>query len=224
MSRVVAIVPVRSGSKRVVGKNTRPFAGSSLLEIKIRQLLGVSGLAEVCVNSDDPAMLEIAARAGAKTQLRDPAFATDTVPMSDVYAHMASKVECDEILLTHVTNPLAGSDVYDACLTAYSCRGSEYDSLTTVADVKDFLYLDGKPLNYDPARKPRSQDLPDIVKLTHVASVLPREMVIEKKDIVGYKPLFFKLGGVESVDIDTPLDFEIAEWLYSKNLSRNIGA
>jgi len=79
-------------------------------------------------------------------------------------------------------------------------------------------------LNYDPARKPCSQDLPDIVKLTHVASVLPREMVIERKDIVGYKPLFFKLGGVESVDIDTPLDFEIAEWLYSKNLSRNIGA
>lgn len=224
MSKVVAIVPVRSGSKRVIGKNTRPFAGSTLLEIKVRQLLRVSGLDEVCVNSDDPAMLEIAARAGASTQLRDPDFATDTVPMSEVYADMASKVDCDEILLTHVTNPLAGADVYDACLATYYRRESDYDSLTTVADVKDFLYFDGKPLNYDPSNKPRSQDLPNIVKLTHVASVLPREMVIEKKDIVGYRPLFIKLDAFQSVDIDTPLDFEVAEWLYRRRLGANIDA
>lgn len=216
MSRIVAIIPVRSGSKRVIDKNTRPFAGSSLLEIKIRQLLAVPGLDGVCVNSDDPAMLELAARVGVSTQMRDPAFATDTVPMSDVYAHMAEQVKCDEILLTHVTNPLAGSDAYQACLAAYSARGTDHDSLTTVADVKDFLYLDGKPLNYDPANKPRSQDLPDIVKLTHVASLLPRELIMKKKDIVGYSPVFFKLGATESVDIDTPLDFEIAEFLYKR--------
>jgi CMP-N-acetylneuraminic acid synthetase len=163
-------------------------------------------------------MLEIAAGAGAEVCLRDPFYATDTVPMSDVYAEMARQLECDEILLTHVTNPLAGPDVYHSCMNAYRERGALHDSLTTVSAVKEFLYRDGKPLNYDPACKPRSQDLPDIVKLNHVVSILPRDMMISKKDAMGFSPVFRELGAMESLDIDTELDFEIAEFLYSKNL------
>jgi N-acylneuraminate cytidylyltransferase len=162
-------------------------------------------------------MLAVAARMGAETCLRDPEFATDSVPMSDVYAHMASKSSCDQILLAHVTNPLAGPAVYKDCLEAYLNRGADFDSLTTVSDVKDFLYLDGKALNYDPACKPRSQDLPDILKLTHVASIASRSLVIEKKDFVGRAPKFLKLTSLESIDIDTELDFEIAEYLYERH-------
>src|SRR5690606_3965574 len=135
------------------------------------------------------------------------------VPMSEVYAYMASQVEAEHVLLTHVTNPLAGADVYARTIEEYQAGYGTFDSLTTVADVKDFLYLDGKPMNFDPRRKPRSQDLPDIVKLTHVVSIAPRALVVDTKEWFGPDPRFVKLSQLESFDIDTPTDFEIAELL-----------
>ena len=50
---IKALIPVRSGSQRVINKNMRPFAGSSLLEIKIRQMLRIPELDGVVVNSND---------------------------------------------------------------------------------------------------------------------------------------------------------------------------
>lgn len=211
-----AVVPVRAGSERVLNKNLRPFAGDTLLEIKIKQLLAVPELAGVHVSSESREMLDIAERAGAVAHERDPHYATSVVPMSEVYAYMAAQVASEHLLLTHVTNPLAGSDVYSRLVRQYALLGAENDSLTTVADVKDFLYENGKPLNFDPANKPRSQDLPDIVKLTHVVSIAPREMVVSTKEWFGPRVCLVKLDALSSFDIDTPLDFEIAEWLYQR--------
>lgn len=211
---IKALIPVRSGSVRVANKNLKPFAGSTLLDIKISQLLRTPGLDGVCVNSNDPEMLEVAARHGIETRLRDPYFASNEVPMSVVYSNMAENLECDLVLFTHVTNPLADELTYGRILESHRNLESQYDSVTTVSSVKDFLYWDGKPLNYDPANKPRSQDLPNIVKLNHVASILPRETIIERRDILGASPKFIAISDIESIDIDTELDFTVAKFLY----------
>ena len=216
-----AIVPVRGGSERVINKNLRPFAGSSLLEIKIKQLLDVPELAGIHVSSESREMLDVAERAGAIVHQRDPHYATSSIPMSDVYAYMAGQVDAEHLLLTHVTSPLADGPVYSRMIQEYDVMEDVFDSLTTVADVKDFLYRDGQPLNFDPANKPRSQDLPDIVKLTHVISIAPRAMVTSTKQWFGPKVKLVKLDALASFDIDTPLDMEIAEWLYR---SRSVGS
>ena len=57
---VKALIAVRSGSERVKNKNIRPFAGSSLLEIKIKQLSRVACIDGIVVNSNDPEMLAVA--------------------------------------------------------------------------------------------------------------------------------------------------------------------
>lgn len=215
-SGIKAIVPVRSGSVRVANKNLAPFASSNLLEIKVRQLLQVRGLDEVCVSSNDPEMLACAARLGARAIPRDPYYASNTVPMSEVYAYMASQLDSELVLLTHVTNPLAGIRAYEAAIQTFAANRAGHDSLTTVGKVLEFLYLNGKAMNYDPRNKPRSQDLPNIVKLTHAISILPRHLMIERKDAMGETPFFMELSQLESMDIDTPLDFEIAEFIYKK--------
>lgn len=216
MKKIIkALVPVRSGSLRVANKNLKSFAGSTLLDIKISQLLKTPGLDGVCVNSNDPQMLEAAAKHGVETCLRDPYFASNDISMSDVYANLAENMKCDLILFTHVTNPLADEKTYSRVIEAYRDLEPGYDSIATVSDVKDFLYQYGKALNYDPANKPRSQDLPEIVKLNHVASILAREAIIERRDILGAFPKFIKLNAIESTDIDTEVDFLVAEYLYN---------
>lgn len=214
-----AVFPVRAGSKRVVNKNIRPFAGSTLLEIKVRQLLAVDGLAGVYVSSECGEMLDLAEKAGAIPLPREAALATDDIPMTEVYARIAEQMPQGDVLFTHATNPLCGTESYHRCIQAYLEMPEEFDSLTTVRDVKDFLYLDGKALNFNPDKKPRSQDLPNIVKLTHAVSILPRTLMISQKNLMGLKPLLMRQNDVECIDIDNEIDFVIAEFVYRSTMT-----
>ena len=68
---VIAMVPVRAGSTRVPNKNIRPFADTSLLELKLRLLKNVQGISEIVVSTDCDKSAEIAIKVGVKVQWRD---------------------------------------------------------------------------------------------------------------------------------------------------------
>lgn len=214
--KICAIVPVRAGSKRVVNKNIRSFAGSTLLQRKINQLKALSEIETVYVSSDSPEMLKIAEASRCVALERPVEFASDFVPMSEVYKHLAESVKEALVLFTHVTNPFCDSVSYRAAIDQFLSLKDKYDSLTTVTNVKDFLYWDGKPVNFDPKSKPRSQDLPNIVKLNHAISIAPRDLIIREKNIFGPSPFLMSLSDMEAFDIDTELDFKIAECLATK--------
>ncbi len=213
---IKALIPVRSGSQRVANKNLRPFAGTSLLEIKIRQLQRIKGLDGVVVNSNSDEMLDIAEQMGAETVKRDEYFATSSVPICDVYEDMAKHMDCDTVLFTDCTNPLLNDSTIYKALELYRRLDGQYDSVMTASPVKMFMYLDGKPINYSEENKPRSQDLPDIMALNFALHILPRDLMVRKKNIVGYKPYLLPISVTEGFDIDTPEDFELAEFLYRK--------
>ena len=208
-----ALVPVRSGSERVSNKNIRPFAGSNLLEIKVKQLLRIKEIDEVCVNSDSDEMLEIAERLGATPIKRDSKFATSSVPMNDVYENLAANMDCEHVLYTNVTSPLVTDDTYRDCIKRYfGLKG--YESLSTVTLIKENLWLDGKPLNYDPDNHPRSQDLPDIVYLNFAINILPRTLMLQRRNVISKRFFPYIIGKIESIDIDDTEDFRLAEAIY----------
>jgi len=213
---IKALIAVRGGSLRVENKNIRPFCGSSLLELKVRQLVALPELDGVVVNSEDDEMLDIARKLGAEAVKRDAHFASNTVSMSDVYVNMAQYCDATDIMYANVTNPLVKSETYQAALEQYLNLHEDYDSLASGALVKEFLWLDGRPINYDTSHQPRSQDLPLISKLTFAISILPKELMIQRKNVVGGTPFIYVMDEIESLDIDTPLDFFMAQFLYQK--------
>lgn len=213
---IKVLIPVRAGSVRVKNKNIKPFADSNLLTIKVEQMKRIKGIDGVIVNSNSDEMLEIAAGLGAEAVKRDEYFASSTVCMNEVYKNMAENSDCDTIIFADATNPLIKDETIEHCIKAYFKNLDEYDSLTTVNEIKQFMWQDGKPINYDAANKPKSQDLPDIVALNHAISIIPRKLMIEKMDIIGYKPNLFKIDSVEATDIDNEIDFEFAEFMYKK--------
>lgn len=217
----VAIIPVREGSQRVKNKNIKPFASSSLLEIKIRQMLRIKALGyidEVIVNSDSKAMLELAAKLGATPIEREAYYASSEVPINQALHNFASNAPGEYILLCNATSPLITDKSIIACIQIFKKNLLAYDSLATTNLCKEFLYLNGKALNYDPAHKPRSQDLPDIFVLNSALYIISRSLMIAKRDVVGDKPYFFTISQLESVDIDSELDFQIAEFLYKNHI------
>ena len=209
------LIAVRAGSKRVPRKNVRPFGGSSMLTLKVEQALRLRDVNKVVVTSDDEEMLQIASNLGAYPMKRDPFYASDTVPMGDVYVHLASTLDCKDILWTPVTSPLVTDGTLQECIDIYK-RETDYDCVVTTNIIKEYMWLDGKAIIYDPKNHPRSQDLPDIYALNFAANILPRETMIKNRNILGDKFYPYMLDEVEAIDVDTEFEFMLAEVLYEK--------
>ncbi|WP_289389119.1 hypothetical protein [uncultured Duncaniella sp.] len=73
-------------------------------------------------------------------------------------------------------------------------------------------------MNYDPSNAPNSQDLPDMVALNFGVTVIGRQDLINNRNIIGKNPRFVVTSDIEAIDIDTPLDFYIAEQIYRKTV------
>ncbi len=219
---IKALVAVRSGSTRVLNKNIRTFAGSSLLEIKLQQLKRIKELDGIVVNSNDEQMLSVARGLGCETVLRDPYYASNDVSMSDVYKNMAENTDSDIIAYINVTNPLLLDETISKAIARYYEGRKKYDSLNSAHLVKEFLFKDNLPVNYDLRHQPRSQDLPDIAALNFAVSILERQTMIECKTVVGYRPDIYVIDEVEATDIDNQIDFDFAEFVYKYRTARKV--
>ena len=215
-----ALIPVRSGSVRVKNKNIRQFCNSTLLHIKVEQLLRIDRVDEVCVSSDSDEMLKVAKELGATPIKRDIKYSSSESQINDVWYHIAQNIDAEHVLYTNVTNPLINDETYQRCIDKYSEIGDRYDSLNTVTMVKEFLWLNGKPLNYAWDNQPRSQDLPDVFYPNFAINILKRETMEKQRSIIGENFYPYTLGKIESIDIDDEEDFITAELLYRRTRTR----
>lgn len=215
---IKALVAVRSGSTRVVNKNIRPFAGSTLLDLKLEQLKRIPNLDGIVVNSNSDEMLDIAKSHGVSTIKRDEYYASNSVSMSDVYKNMAENMDCDVIAYINVTNPLLKDETIIKAIDTYKklVLSGMFDSLNSAHLIKEFMFKDNLPINYDLRHQPRSQDLPDIAALNFAINIISRETMIQNRNVVGDKPNIFIIDEVEATDIDNLIDFEFAEFVYRK--------
>lgn len=209
-----ALIAVRSGSQRVENKNMRPFAGSNLLAVKINQLKRLKCIDGIVVNSNDDEMLMLAENMGCETVKRDEYYASSTVSMSEVYKNMAENMNSDIILYANATNPLIKDETIEKMVEMYYEKSSIYDSLNSAHLIKEFLFKDNIPMNYDLKHQPRSQDLPDIYALNFAVNIISRQSMIESMNVVGSKPYIFGISEIEATDIDNYIDFDFAEYIY----------
>ena len=212
--KVVAVVPVRAGSQRVKNKNIRDFSNSNLLSIKLKTLKKVLKAQDIIVNSDCDIMLDIARKLGVTAVKREEYYASSECNNSEFFEHIAKVTESEYILYSPVTSPLVSKETYMSCISKFV--NSNIENLVTVSEVKHHMWLDGKPLNYDPKNSPNSQDLPDIYSLNYGICLISRDDMIKHKNIVTANPSFHLLNEIESIDIDTEFDFIIAEFIYNK--------
>lgn len=216
MQKIKALVAARSGSVRVEEKNTRKFAGTTLIENKLEQLQRISSVDGVIVSSDDSSILELAERYGYEAMLREAQYATGEISMSDVYEHMAERCEADAIVYLNCTSPLVRDSTIEALIQEFRILDGEFDSINTASRVRQFLFFEGLAINYNLKKQPRSQDLPEILSLNFAVNVISRESMIGCKNVVANKPNLRVIDEVEAFDIDTLLDFEVAEFIYEQ--------
>ena len=214
-NNIIAMVPVRAGSTRVPNKNTRKFADTNLLELKLRVLKKVNGITQIIVSTDCDIAAEIAHDQNVKVQRRSKYFAGSEVTNDQHWLHIAETAPGDIVFLAQVTSPLLKVSSIQNALNTFLDNASN-DSLNSVSVEKKFLWKDMNPINYDINVTPKSQDLPNIVSLNFAITIIYKEIMIKRKNVVGYSPSFFELDKVEALDIDDMIDFKVAELMYQE--------
>lgn len=219
MVKISAVIPIRSGSQRVQDKNLRPFAGTTLMENKIESLLKVPELDVIIVNTNSEQAIEIVDKkymGGVKWHRREEYYASSQCSGSEFFQHLGEVTDTDLFVYAPCTSPFIKPETISQCIQAYLNKPDDCDCIATVSSIKEFMWLDGKPINYDPLHAPNSQNLPDITALNFGCTVTSREDLIRNRNIIGKHPHFVKTSDIEAVDIDTPLDFYLAEQMYHK--------
>ena len=183
---------------------------------KIESLKKVKNVGEIIINTDSDEAIELAKKYGVKFHKRDPYFASSKCPNNEFWAHIADNTKTDYILFTHCTNPLIKEKTYDSMIDFFVKEKNNYDSFNSVTEVKEFLILKNKPLNFDFNKAPNSQNLPDVIKLNFAINILSTKVMKERESLVGHNPFYYKIDQTESFDINTNHDFEVAEILFKK--------
>src|SRR5512143_754691 len=142
MNKLVALVPMRHHSQRVVGKNYRPLAGKPLFHHIMETLLAVPEIGEVVVDTDSLPVMEGLRQNFPQVKLidRPEHLRADDVPMNDILIYDTEQVPADFYLQTHSTNPLLQPETVPRAITSFLADYPAHDSLFSVTRWQTRLY------------------------------------------------------------------------------------
>ncbi|PVB63331.1 acylneuraminate cytidylyltransferase family protein [Labrenzia sp. 011] len=234
MTRAVAIIPARGGSKGIPGKNLKPFLGVPLIVHSIRAALAAQTVADVVVSSDDSRILEVAEKAGATGVLRPEDISGDEASSEAALLHAAGACRaCDDaetLVFLQCTSPLTTQDEIDLVVRARERLAA--DTAFSVVEVHAFLWEiapdgTGIGVNHD-ASKPRQrrQDRPHQFRETGAIYALRKSGFLKARQRFFGKSVPVVLPEATEIDLDTPRDwialeaFAVASGRGPRNVSR----
>jgi CMP-N-acetylneuraminic acid synthetase len=216
MTRIVALVPMRHHSQRVVGKNYRQLAGKPLYQHIIGALLACPEIDEVVVDTDSKPVKDGLWATFPQVRILDRPehLRADAIPMNEILIHDTSQVEADFYLQTHSTNPLLKSETISHAIQTLLDSYPSCDSLFSVTRVQTRLWDQlGRPVNHNPAILIQTQDLPPVFEENSCIYIFTRENLLARRNRLGERPLMFEIDASEAWDIDENVDFLFAEYL-----------
>lgn len=216
--KVVAFVPIKLNNERTPGKNTkRFFDGTALVTHFLKTLIKVSEIDELYVYCSREEIKDYIIP-GVRF-LQRPAFldTKDATPQ-DIISNFMKTVEADVYAVCHCTSPFVKAEHISKCFR--KVIEEDFDSAFTGEKVQRLMWFEGRPLNFDAANVPRTQDLPAYYNEVSAAYVFKKETFETLHRRIGVKPYICEISGYECVDIDYPEDFEIANAIYKEIVSK----
>ncbi|NJO93476.1 MAG: acylneuraminate cytidylyltransferase family protein [Hydrococcus sp. RM1_1_31] len=216
----VAIIPARGGSKGVPRKNVRslvdkPLIAHSILDAKEAKLVD-----RVYVSTDDSEIATVSQTYGAEIIQRPDELAGDKASSESALIHAITEIEKvnispELVVFLQCTSPIrTGLDI-DGAIEKLQAENA--DSLVSVSPSHRFLWEEvngvAKSINYDYRARPRRQDMqPQYVENGSIYVFKPW-VLKEYNNRLGGKIALYMMSEAASWEIDSMLDFEIAQSL-----------
>lgn len=222
--KTVAIITARGGSKRIPGKNIKPFLGKPIIAYSIEAALNSGVFDEVMVSTDDAQIAEIALQLGAKvpffrSESNSDDYATTANVLLEVLAsYQAQGIHFEQACCIYPTAPFISAEKLKNAFELLIER--QADSVIPITAFsfpiwRSFKLEDGKiAYNWNEFSQKRSQDLPKAYHDCGQFYFFNVQRFIENKLLVSDNTLGIEVPETEVQDIDTPEDWEIAELKY----------
>ena len=233
---MIAFIPARGGSKGVPGKNIKELCGKPLIAYTIEAALKAEKIDRVIVTTDDEDIAKVAREYGAEVPFMRPDYlASDTSSDVDVYLHAA------EFVMDETGEKL---HKFMVCLPTVPCRDArhideainkfENDQATTLisfteAEVPPGWYhtVDEKGRVSNAGFGKAGSNIAN--RQTNATYYIPNgaiyildyDLLKEKRTYYCDNTTTYVMSREDSVDIDYPIDFEIAELMMRKKLGNN---
>jgi CMP-N-acetylneuraminic acid synthetase len=220
---IAALIPMRHMSERVPQKNYRPFAGEPLFRHILNTMKACTRIDQIIVDTDSPIMsAEIQRDFPRVIVIERPAHLRDgRTPMNEVLRHDVTMHAADWYVQTHSTNPLLRPETVTRAIEALELAGSSHDSLFSVTALhKRFWERTGRPLNHDPGKLLRTQDLEPVLEENSCLYIFSRDRFLERGNRIGVSPLLFEMDRLEAWDLDDEFDFAVGEFLFEQQRAR----
>lgn len=225
--KIIAVIPARAGSKRVPGKNTKKLGPWPLLAWSIRIALASKALERVIVSTEDASIADVARDHGADVpHLRSPHLATDKARAEDVLIEALDWIKqdgasSDGVMLLQPTSPFRRKDSIHKAIILFKEHGESVVSVSpskihpfwckTVSPEGELI-----PFTKDAPDIRRTQDLPPVYQINGLIYLAKPETLIEGETLYSkHTRALIVDNPLETVDIDTPLDWLIAETIWN---------
>ena len=232
---VVGFIFARGGSKGIPRKNIRPFAGKPLIAYAIQAAAESRFINRVIVSTDDTEIAQVARNYGAEVPFMRPAeLAGDTSSEWLAWQHAINEVQkenahpFDVFVSIPATSPLRSTLDIDACVSAL--LQSDADIVITVKKSERNPYFNMVKLDEQGYAQvviktdnsvERRQDSPPVYDVTTVAYAARPDYILQTKSLFEGKVKTVEIPPERALDIDTELDFKIAEFLEKEQRKNN---
>lgn len=230
--QMLGIIPARGGSKAVPGKNIRKLCGKPLVAYTIEAAIKSDIFEKIIVSTDSVEIAEISERYGAEVPFLRPAeISEDLTPSDDVVLHALEfyrkrGVNYSEVCKLQPTSPLRNEIHLQEAYKLF--RDKNADFLVSVCKcehsplwagmIGDDLRLDN--FISEKAKRACRQDLPQYYRLNGAIYIGKTENFIQNKSFLGMNSIAYIMKQRESVDVDSVIDFNLAELLLDKSNGR----
>ena len=231
---IVACIFARAGSKGVPNKNIQTFNGKPLISWAVELALELKQINEVFVSTDSEQIADIARIAGASIPfIRPSELATDTSPEWHSWQHFIKFLADKDGVLPEVfvslpaTSPLRSTIDVENCLNEFKKGRADFVVGITPSERNPYFNMVKKGVdnqvdlviqqgeNYS-----RRQDTPEVFDLTTVCYVGKPGTILTKNSIFEGKVAGVEIPRERAIDIETELDFQIAEFLFKSKVNQ----
>ena len=206
--KIIAVMPLKLKNERLPGKNTKLLGDQPLLSYELQNLLKIKKIDSIYVFCSDESIIKYLPQ-GVKFLKRPKYLDLPTSNFTQIFEEFSSLVDADIYIYAHATAPYITVDTMNCCID--SVVSGKYDSAFCAVKIQDYLWQNGKPLNFDAKNLPRSQDLVPIFRETSGVYVFTREVFSTLHQRIGNTPYIKEVTFKESIDINNPEDFALAE-------------
>lgn len=219
-SSCFALISARGGSKGIPRKNIKLIAGKPLIAWSIESALRSKMLDAVVVSTEDEEIAEVARQWGAWVPfLRPPELAQDNTPGVDPVLHALERLSgFDAVLLLQPTSPMRTTEDIDACIRlAKEMQASSVISVSEPEIHPHWMYRFSADLRLRPLMDGptifRRQDLPPVYAVNGALYYARADWLQRHHTFMTTETLAYIMPPERSIDIDTLLDWKIAELL-----------